>query len=337
MTLAAEELLSLASDKADNSLLRVNSLCVKLPSDTGGVDAVNGVSFVLDSGKTLGILGESGSGKSITLKAMMGLLPKKSEVKGQVILNNFNISQASDKELRSIRGPEVAMIFQEPMSAFDPVFTVGDQIVESIVKHEKCGKEAAWRRIKELFELVQIPSPERRMKNYPHELSGGMRQRAMIALALACRPKLLLADEPTTALDVTVQIQILRLLKSIQEEMGMGLIFVTHDIGVATEVSDDLAIMYAGRFVEYGPLQKVLDIHAHPYTEGLLNSTVHGGMRGKKLHVIPGSPPDLHALPKGCPFSPRCNAAESQCLMSPPENRIISKGHSVRCIKQNFS
>ncbi|ETW92202.1 MAG: ABC transporter, partial [Candidatus Entotheonella gemina] len=227
-------------------------------------------------------------------------------VEGSIRIAGQDVLSLSPRALADMRGRTVSMIFQEPMVAFDPVFTVGRQIVETVVRHEHTDRKTAHARARELFELVQIPSPQRRLRAYPHELSGGMRQRAMIALALACRPRLLLADEPTTALDATVQIQILLLLRQLQQELGMAMIFVTHDIGVAVEVADRLAVMYAGRFVETGLVREVFRTPRHPYTAGLLASTISRGKRGEWLETIPGSPPDLAALPPGCSFAPRC-------------------------------
>jgi peptide/nickel transport system ATP-binding protein len=225
------------------------------------------------------------------------------------------------------------MIFQEPMIALDPVFSIGVQIAETIVRHEGVSYEVARRRSLELLELVQIPSPARRLKSYPHELSGGMRQRAMIALALACRPAVLLADEPTTALDVTVQIQIILLLRQLQQELGMAVIFVTHDVGVAAEVADQIAVMYAGRFVEVGPAEAVIASPAHPYTAGLLTSTVLGSAFGKRLEAIPGMPPDLRALPPGCSFSPRCRFCDERCRSVLPAEFAHAPAHMTRCLR----
>jgi peptide/nickel transport system ATP-binding protein len=224
------------------------------------------------------------------------------------------------------------MIFQEPMLAFDPVYTVGRQIIETIIRHEGTEETTARARARELLERVQIPSAERRLGNYPHEMSGGMRQRAMIALALACRPALLLADEPTTALDATVQIEILLLLRELQRELGMTMIFVTHDIGVATEIADSLAVMYAGRIVEHGPVRAVLRDPAHPYTRGLLASTLHRGMRGQRLEPIPGAPPSLANLPPGCSFAPRCALAAPACIEAVPSVKQLGSGHTSRCL-----
>ena len=223
------------------------------------------------------------------------------------------------------------MIFQEPMTALDPVFTIGEQIAETIRRHEGISHAEAYRRALELLEMVQIPSAARRLKSYPHEMSGGMRQRAMIALALSCRPAVLLADEPTTALDVTVQIQIIVLLRQLQQELGMAVVFVTHDVGVAAEVADRVAVMYAGRFVETGPTEKVIGWPTHSYTAGLLASTVLGAARGQRLEAIPGSPPDMTALPPGCTFAPRCRFAEPCCRKTIPPEFAIASDRAVRC------
>jgi peptide/nickel transport system ATP-binding protein len=234
--------------------------------------------------------------------------------------------------LSRIRGEAVSMIFQEPMTALDPVFTIGQQIAETVIRHERVSREAADKRALELLELVQIPSAKRRLGAYPHELSGGLRQRAMIAIALSCRPEVLLADEPTTALDATVQIQILLLLRQLQEELGMGVIFVTHDLGVAGEIADRIAVMYAGRFVESGPVRDALRDPLHPYTQGLMASTVHGHMKGQRLRTIEGAPPNLERLPDGCSFAPRCPQATERCLAGVPAERHPSPGRMARCV-----
>ena len=295
------------------------------------VHAVNGVSLTLEAGQVLGILGESGSGKSVTLKTLLRLLPEsRTDIGGTVEVDGRDVLALNPQELADYRGAVTSMIFQDPALALDPVYTVGEQIAEAIIRHAKVSHSAAMARALELLELVRIPSPARRLKAYPHEMSGGMRQRAMIALALAARPKLLLADEPTTALDATVQIQILLLLRELQRELGMATIFVTHDLGVACEVADSIAVMYAGKFVETGTVEQVMDAPRHPYTQGLMNSTIHADMRGVALDPIPGSPPDLTDLPPGCPFAPRCSAAREPCLSEQPELIGLAGGQTAR-------
>ena len=314
----------------------VRDLHVHFVGKESTVHAVNGVSFSLMSGEALCILGESGSGKTVTLRALMRLLPmRKVQVRGEVRVNGRDIMGLTEKELALIRGGTVAMIFQEPMTAFDPVYTVGYQIAETIVRHEKVSWNAAHAQALQLFERVHIPSAKRRLKAYPHELSGGLRQRAMIALALSCKPRILLADEPTTALDATVQIQILLLLRSLQKELGMAVVFVTHDIGVAGEIADRLAVMYAGRFVETGPVRTVMRSPAHPYTKGLLASTVHGGMRGRRLEPIKGSPPNMESLPDACSFAPRCRYVGEACQNEVPAESWATSEHMARCIRLN--
>jgi peptide/nickel transport system ATP-binding protein len=314
-------------------ILHVEDLTVRFVRRNIDVAAVNGVEFSLQAGETLTILGESGSGKSVSLKAMMGLLPAYARISGKIALNGQDILTLHPAELAKIRGGAVSMIFQEPMAALDPVYTIGEQIAETIVQHEGCNKSSAMRRALDLLEMVKIPSAERRLKNFPHEMSGGMRQRAMIALALACKPSVLLADEPTTALDVTVQIQILLLLRQLQQELGMAIIFVTHDVGAAAEISDRIAVMYAGRFVETGMTRQVMKHPRHPYTQGLLSSTVHGGMRGKPLETIPGTPPSLAQLPPGCAFAPRCRYVVPACRADGIPVVITEDGAMARCVR----
>ena len=312
--------------------LSVRDLSVRFVARDGDVTAVNGVSFDLDRGQVLGILGESGSGKSVTLRALIGLLPAERTVIGGTIgVGGAAIPAARTARLAELRGRKIAMIFQEPMLALDPVFTIGDQIAEAIVRHEAVPWSAARKRAQELLELVQIPSAARRLRNYPHEMSGGMRQRAMIALALSCRPEVLLADEPTTALDVTVQIQIVLLLRSLQRELGMSVIFVTHDVGVAVEISDRLAVMYSGRIVEAGTTAEVIGSPRHPYTAGLLGSSVRTARKGVPLRTIPGLPPDLRRLPPGCSFAPRCRHALSACQQEMPALAALEADHLSRC------
>jgi peptide/nickel transport system ATP-binding protein len=315
-------------------VVSVENLRVRFTTLDATVNAVNGVSFDLEPGRVLGILGESGSGKTVTLRALIGLLPPhRSHVEGRITVAGQDITAMSEAELREVRGTRIAMIFQEPMTALDPVFTIGEQIAETIVRHEGVSHTGAWRRALELLEMVQIPSAARRLKNYPHEMSGGMRQRAMIALALSCRPSVLLADEPTTALDVTVQMQIIVLLRQLQQELGMAVVFVTHDVGVAAEVADRIAVMYAGRFVETGPADTVIRAPAHPYTAGLLASTVLGAAQGERLEAIPGAPPDMTLLPPGCSFAPRCRFAHARCGLDLPPETALASDHMARCLR----
>jgi peptide/nickel transport system ATP-binding protein len=316
----------------DPAAIEVEDLKVSFRQRDRTVHAVNGVSFALARGEVLGILGESGSGKTVTLRALMRLLPAHCEIAGRIAIDGEDIIAATPPRLEQLRGNRIAMIFQEPVTALDPVFTIGDQIAETIVRHAGTSHREAARRAVELLERVQIPSAKRRFANFPHEMSGGMRQRAMIALALSCNPSVLLADEPTTALDVTVQIQILLLLRELQRERGMAVIFVTHDVGVAAEISDRLAVMYAGRFVEVGSVREVLRHPAHPYTEGLLAANLHGAEPGARLQTIPGIPPNLTALPPGCSFAPRCAYALAACD-EPPPARFYGDGHVAYCLR----
>lgn len=297
------------------------------------VHAINGLTLSLGQGEMLGLLGESGSGKSVTLKTLLRLLPpKRTEIEGSIRVNGTDIMSLSGRKLSAFRGSEVSMIFQEPALALDPVYTIGDQIAETVMRHKGISKTAAMDVALDMLTRVRIPSPERRLKAYPHEMSGGMRQRAMIALALSCRPKLLLADEPTTALDATVQIQILLLLRELQKEFGMGVIFVTHDIGVAVEVSDRIAVMYAGNLVETGTTRDVIKNPQHPYTRGLLAANLHGAVKGARLDAIPGSPPALETPPTACSFAPRCAHVRPACLAGLPPVADLGNGHKAACV-----
>jgi peptide/nickel transport system ATP-binding protein len=314
-------------------LLDVQDLSVRFVSREATVTAVSGATFSLRAGEVLCLLGESGSGKSVTLRALMRLLPKQAQVAGRIELGGQDVLALEGKALRAFRGGAVAMVFQEPMTALDPVYTIGQHLVEMIRRHKGGTRAEARARAIELLDLVKIPSAARRLDAYPHELSGGLRQRAMIAIALSCGPRLLLADEPTTALDATVQIQVLILLRRLQQQLGMGSIFVTHDLGVAAEIADRVAVMYAGRVIEEGPVADVLRAPAHPYTAGLLASTVHDQAPDQDIAAIPGSPPDLRRLPPGCSFAPRCRLATEACRRAFPDPVYPAPGRMVRCLR----
>jgi peptide/nickel transport system ATP-binding protein len=295
------------------------------------VSAVNQISLELAHGEVLGLLGESGSGKSATLRALLRLYPQgRAQVSGQIQIDGQDVLKLQGRALAQYRGGTVSMVFQEPGVAFDPVYTIGQQIVQTILAHATVTRQEAERQALEMLERVQIPQARRRFDAYPHELSGGMRQRAMIALALCCKPKLLLADEPTTALDATVQIQILLLLRALQKEMGMSVIFVTHDIGAAVEVADRIAVMYAGRIVEQGAVADIVHRPLHPYTAGLLASTVGAGNKGQPLQAVPGAPPDMANPPAGCAFAPRCGRASDICRSEAPPVEPL-QGRSLAC------
>ncbi|MGV2896775.1 ABC transporter ATP-binding protein [Achromobacter sp. AGC78] len=318
-------------------LVRIRNLEVAFQAGAKTVHALNGVNLEVARGEAVALIGESGSGKSVTLRALMRLHPpRRTRISGEMTVDGRDVLAMNARELASMRGPVVSMVFQEPLLALDPVYTVGRQIEEMVRRHT--GKSAAEARARalSLFERVRIPSPERRLQAYPHEMSGGMRQRAMIALALSCNPKVLLADEPTTALDATVQIQILLLLRELQRELGLSIVFVTHDIGAAAEIADRVAVMYGGRIVEQGSVADLLRAPRHPYTLALLKGRAHGAMqKGQRLETIPGSPPDLAALPPGCAFAPRCGFAEPRCQAAVPDIVPVAAGHEVRCIRVN--
>jgi peptide/nickel transport system ATP-binding protein len=318
----------------DAPLLSVRDLSVTFRTPRGAVPALDAVSFDLARGEVLGLIGESGSGKSVTLRSLLRILPaKRTTTTGSIRLDGREVLSFGARDLARHRGGDVAMIFQEPMLAFDPVFTIGHQIAETVVRHKGVSWAEGRARALEVLDLVRIPSAKLRLDEYPHRLSGGMRQRAMIALALSCSPKILLADEPTTALDATVQIQVVLLLRELQRELGMATIFVTHDVGVAAEISDRVAVMYAGRIIETGTAVDVLKAPAHPYAAGLLASTIHGAKRGDAIAAIPGMPPDLARLPPGCAFAPRCAQAEERCRVGKPELRAHGAGRAVACVR----
>lgn len=319
----------------ERPILDIRGLDVTFTAGPKPVRAVDGVDLAMQRGEVVALLGESGSGKSVTLRSILRLHnERRTRMKGEILVRGSDVLKMKAHEIADLRGRVVSMIFQEPMLAMDPVYTVGEQIVETIRKHDPVSRDEARTRALHLFERVRIPSPERRLDAYPHEMSGGMRQRAMIALALSCKPEILLADEPTTALDATVQVQILLLLRELQHELGLSVIFVTHDIGVAVEVADRIAVMYAGRIVEIGPVRDVIRAPRHPYTIGLLSTRGHGGrLSGKRLPAIPGSPPDLANLPPGCAFAPRCALAHEGCISKAPDPVPIGATHLVRCYR----
>ena len=315
-------------------LLEVKGLKVRFATEDGTVHAVDGVDFELDRGKVLGIVGESGSGKSVTAMTILGLTrDRNTRFEGEVDYKGQNLLEMSESRLRDVRGNEIAMIFQDPMTSLNPVYNVGDQIVEAIMTHEGTTKKDAKRRAVELLRQVGIPNAQQRASDYPHQFSGGMRQRAMIAMALSCNPDVLIADEPTTALDVTIQAQILELLDNLRADFDSSVILITHDLGVVAEVADEIIVMYAGRVVERGSKRDVFYDPQHPYTWGLLGSIPRlDRPKPKKLHSIEGTPPSLINLPRGCKFRPRCPHAFEKCQEEPElKNRVEARGHLDRC------
>ncbi len=318
------------------AFLEVRDLRVRFPTDDGVVKSVDGLSFRLDRGRTLGIVGESGSGKSVTSLSIMGLHKEgTAHVSGEILLDGRNLVGMDPESVRELRGRHMAMIFQDPLSAMHPYYTVGNQIIEAYRVHNNVSKAVARRHAIEMLDRVGIPNPESRVDDYPHQFSGGMRQRAMIAMALSCDPELLIADEPTTALDVTVQAQILDLVRDLQQEFNSAVIIITHDLGVVAELADDILVMYAGRAMEYGSADDMFRTPQHPYTWGLLGSMPRlDRERADRLLPIPGTPPSLINLPPGCPFHPRCayarlNGGLSETLT--PELRDVGNGHQVAC------
>jgi peptide/nickel transport system ATP-binding protein/oligopeptide transport system ATP-binding protein len=301
------------------------------------VRAVDGVSFDVFPGETLAIVGESGSGKSVTSLSIMRLLPAATGkiTGGHIMFRGRDLATLSEREMRSIRGREIGMIFQEPMTSLNPVHTIGDQIAETVIRHEGVSRAKGLERAVEMLALVGIPEPRKRAANYPHQMSGGMRQRAMIAMALSCRPALLIADEPTTALDVTIQAQILELMKDLQRQMGMAIIFITHDLGVVAEVADRVLVMYAAQAVETGPVGEIFANPRMPYTAGLMGSIPRLGASERKVRLttIPGQVPSLARLPQGCRFAPRCAFAIDACRAGEPALATVSPGHAARCIR----
>ncbi len=316
----------------DTPLLQVKNLCTSFNVDAGEVRAVNGISFNLDKGKGLGIVGESGSGKSVTAYSIMRILVEPGKiVGGEILFNGEDIVKYSKKQMREFRGKRVSIIFQDPMTSLNPTFTIGNQLREAILLHTDRNRAEANARALEMLQLVGVNEPEKRLKQYPHELSGGMRQRVMIAMALACEPDILIADEPTTALDVTIQAQILELMKDLQKKMGMAIIMITHDLGVIADMCDEIIVMYAGRVCERGTVDEIFYNPRHEYTKGLLRSipTLNGGH--DKLIPIAGSPVDLTNLPKGCAFASRCDRCMKICLTDQPEEVRVNDSHIASC------
>ena len=317
---------------AGDDLLRVEDLKTYFYTDDGVVRAVDGISFSVAPRETLCIVGESGCGKSVASLSILRLIPRPPGriVSGHIWFKGRDLLALSEREMRAVRGKDISMIFQEPMTSLNPVFTCGDQIMEALILHEGLDKRGARARAIELLTLVGIPSPEQRVDEYPHQLSGGMRQRVMIAMALACHPAILIADEPTTALDVTVQAQILDLIRRLQHELGMAVILITHDLGVVAEVADRVAVMYAGQVVETCDVREAFKHTLHPYTAGLLASLPRLGARGDHLRVIPGNVPNPAFFPAGCRFHPRCPVATDRCRVE-EQRLVMSGGHGVRC------
>ncbi|WP_164217682.1 ABC transporter ATP-binding protein [Virgibacillus sp. YIM 98842] len=318
-------------------LLEVKDLHVTFKTYGGTVQAVRGVDFSLNKGETLAIVGESGCGKSVTVNAVMRLIPSPpGEISnGSIMFKGQELTKKSEKEMRAIRGVDISMIFQDPMTALNPTLTIGTQLMEGLKQHQNITGKAAKKKALEMMDLVGIPNPEERLKQYPHQFSGGMRQRIVIAIALICEPELLIADEPTTALDVTIQAQILELFGKIQEATGVAIILITHDLGVVAKIADRIAVMYAGKIIETGTKREIFYKSEHPYTQGLLKSVPRLDTEGEKLTPIDGTPPDLFSPPQGCPFTARCPFAMEVCDKVYPANTALSDSHSVDCWLQD--
>lgn len=321
----------------NKQLLQIKDLKVRFKGDAGYVSVVNGVSFHIEKGETLAIVGESGSGKSITSLSIMGILPSNGEIyEGEINFKDKNLRKLSKKEYRAIRGNEIAMIYQEPMTALNPVFTIGFQLGEAIMLHQGLSKKEARKKMIELLQMVGIPNAERTITLFPHQLSGGMRQRVVIAMALSCNPSLLIADEPTTALDVTIQAQILTLLRNLKKEFDTSVLIITHDLGVVAEIADKVIVMYAGEVVEEAPIYELFENPLHPYTKGLIASIPkihHMKDAAEELYTIEGTVPNPSAMPKGCKFHPRCPLADEKCKNVQPELEYVNPFHAKRCHK----
>lgn len=316
-------------------LLEIKNLEVSFYTHVGEVKAIRGINFNVNPGETLGIVGESGSGKSVTMLSVMKLLQHPGKIKsGEIIFKGENLVPKNNKKMRKIRGREISIIFQDPMTSLNPVFTIGEQMIEVIIEHQNTSKKEATKIAINMLEVVGIPSPEERFYNYPHEMSGGMRQRAMIAMALSCQPDLLIADEPTTALDVTIQAQILSLMKDLNEKLDTAIILITHDLGVVADLCDRVIVMYGGLIMEVGGVKDIFYNPKHPYTQGLLKAVPNLDLdKDKRLYTIPGNPPDLLTPPIGCPYAERCEYAMKICFKYQPPYFSLKEGHVASCWK----
>lgn len=320
-------------ENTNNNILEIKNLHTYFYTDSGVIKSVDGVDIELREGTTLGIVGESGSGKSVTALSVMGLLMGTTGkvAEGEILFEGRDLTKLDDEERRKMRGEKISMIFQEPMTSLNPVMKIGDQITECILMHNNISKQEAWDKAVEMLKLTGVPRVERMMKEYPFQLSGGQRQRVMIAMALVCKPKILIADEPTTALDVTIQAQILDLMENLKQKTGTSILFITHDLGVAAEVCDDVVVMYSGRVVEKGDVRSIFASPSHPYTRGLLASIPKLGECAEELESIPGNVPNPKYMPQGCKFAPRCSCAFDKCREEEPGFYDVGEGHMSRC------
>ena len=320
-------------ENTNNNILEIKNLHTYFYTDSGVIKSVDGVDIELREGKTLGIVGESGSGKSVTALSVMGLLMGTTGkvAEGEILFEGRDLTKLDDEERRKMRGEKISMIFQEPMTSLNPVMKIGDQITECILMHNNISKQEAWDKAVEMLKLTGVPRVERMMKEYPFQLSGGQRQRVMIAMALVCKPKILIADEPTTALDVTIQAQILDLMENLKQKTGTSILFITHDLGVVAEVCDDVVVMYSGRVVEKGDVRSIFASPSHPYTKGLLASIPKLGECAEELESIPGNVPNPKYMPQGCKFAPRCSCAFDKCREEEPGFYDVGEGHMSRC------
>lgn len=320
-------------ENTNNNILEIKNLHTYFYTDSGVIKSVDGVDIELREGTTLGIVGESGSGKSVTALSVMGLLMGTTGkvAEGEILFEGRDLTKLDDEERRKMRGEKISMIFQEPMTSLNPVMKIGDQITECILMHNNISKQEAWDKAVEMLKLTGVPRVERMMKEYPFQLSGGQRQRVMIAMALVCKPKILIADEPTTALDVTIQAQILDLMENLKQKTGTSILFITHDLGVVAEVCDDVVVMYSGRVVEKGDVRSIFASPSHPYTKGLLASIPKLGECAEELESIPGNVPNPKYMPQGCKFAPRCSCAFDKCREEEPGFYDVGEGHMSRC------